>query len=184
MNQQNYNADTGAGYRVASLLAVILAALAIAVIPFQAVMVASKTVESSTLLNLLKAAIDSGNSIFGALPSFFLPGVLGTVYNLSIYVFLACLVGTAIFGLVGLLSGKGSLARTAVCLLAIGAAVYTISLNLILTNDAKSINLDFISLGLALGGAFIYVLTSTPQAGKISWLHFVQFILSVSLIEV
>lgn len=179
MNEQNYKSDTGVGYRLASLVAVIVAALAIAVIPFQAVTAVSQTPESLSLLKLILKAVNGNHTIFGFLPAFHLSGTIGTAYNLSIYLFFACLIAAAIVGLIGLFSGKGPIARASVCFFTIGAAVYTISANLICTTDATAINLDFLSLAVAMAGAIIYLGMSIPKIGKVAWLHFVQFLLSV-----
>ena len=189
MNEQNYKSDTGAGYRIASLAAIIIAALAIAVIPFQAITSVTKDgIESLSLLNLVMKAVKGSYTIFGALPAFALTGTIGTVYNLAIYMFFACLVTSAVVGLIGLFSGKGSIARASVCFLGIGAAIYSISINLAYTNffidpanaaDLNKINLDFISLAVAMVGAILYLVMSLPNIGKVAWVHFVQFILSV-----
>ena len=91
MFEQNQQTEPRAGYRVASLFAAIIALLAIAIIPFQALTAASQDPESISLLSLISKAVNGGYAEFGFLPAFELTGVSGTVYNLSIYVFAALL---------------------------------------------------------------------------------------------
>lgn len=180
MFEQNQQTEPRAGYRVAALFAAIIALLAIAVIPFQALTAASKAPESITLLKLIEQAVNGGYVEFGFLPAFVLKGVTGVIYNISIYVFTATLLASALFGLVGLFSGKAVVARTSACLLASGAAIYTVTSFLICSSTAISV--DFISLAITVVAALIYLAISVSKAGKIAWLHFVQFLFSFAFV--
>ncbi|MBE7080766.1 MAG: hypothetical protein E7371_05975 [Clostridiales bacterium] len=180
MFEQNQQTEPRAGYRVAALFAAIVALLAIAVIPFQALTAASQTPESISLLNLILKAVNGDYAEFGILPAFNLVGVSGIVYNVSIYAFAACLLTAAALGVVGLFSGKAPVARTSLCFLASGAAIYTVAS--LLVCSTSSISVDFLSLAIAIVGALVYTAISVSKAGKMAWLHFVQCILSLAFV--
>lgn len=188
MNQQNNNSNASWGYRFVAILALALSVLAVVVIPFDAI--ANATAEGKmlgvTLLDLIMEAVNGGNKMFGIIPAFALNGAVGTVYNLSIYVFAACLAVAAVIALIGVFAGKGGLARTSVCILTIGALVYTISYNLAVTMyynlDGASLVFDMFSLVIALVGAVLYLILALVKIGKLAWLHFLQFVLSVAFV--
>lgn len=178
MYTSDLKTDSGVGYRIASLLAAIVAALAIVLIPFQAVTAAAQAPESLSLLDIILKAVNGGHTALGFLPAFDLPGAIGIVYNVSMYIFAACLATSAVIGIIGLCSGKGTIARTSACFLFIGAAVYTISANLI----CASFTADLLSLAIALVAAVMYLIMSLTNIGKIAWLHFLQFVLSMAFV--
>lgn len=188
MNQQNNNSSASWGYRFVAILALAISVLAVVVIPFDAISAATADgkLPGVTLLDLIMKAVDGGNKMLGFIPAFALPGTIGTVYNLSIYLFAACLAVAAGIALINIFAGEGGLARTAVCLLSLGALFYTISYNLAVTKfynlEATKIVPDMFSLIIAVACAVLYFIMALIKIGKIAWLHFLQFILSVAFV--
>ena len=184
MSQQNNNSGASWGYRFVALLAVAIAALAVVVIPFQAIVAASgEATISGPLLDIIQKASEGDDALFGIIPAFALTGTLGTVYNLSIYLFAACIAIAAILGLIGLFAGKGGIARTSIGFLAVGAAIYAISMilttvNLFDVTTQQVLTDNIISLALVIGLAFLYCILAAVKVGKLAWLHFFQFLLS------
>lgn len=188
MNQQNNNSGASWGYRFVALLAVAIAALAVVVIPFQAITAASADgIIKGSLLDIIMNAVKGDDALFGFIPSYALSGTLGMVYNLSIYVFALCVVIAALIALVGLFTGKGRAARSAVGFLATGAAVYAISTVLVTVSlfnlDAQKVLVDnIIALAVVFGLAFLYCILAAVKIGKLAWLHFFQFLLSAAFV--
>ena len=188
MDQQNYNSSASWGYRFVAIIALAISVLAALAIPFDAIASAGADgkLVGVTLLDLIMKAVDGGNKMFGLIPSFALTGTIGTVYNLSIYVLVACIAIAAGISLINIFAGEGGLARTAICLIAIGALTYTISYNLAVTKfynlTATQIVPDMFSLVIAVACAVIYLIMALVKIGKIAWLHFVQFVLSMAFV--
>ena len=191
---QNAMAKNGApkakntGYRIFAFLLLVVAGLAVSILSFSVIKSAKADgIESLKLLSAAMGMLSSESA---------LEGTMGTVYNLSIYVFALCTCLCGLLSLIAIFAAKKApaLVRTAVCFLACGALVYTVCFAIAFkVYDATAafnfepmvalpITLDLFSAAIALVGAILCVVLAAIKAGKIAWLHFVQFLLSAGVV--
>lgn len=87
------------------------------------------------LVDILAAAFSSGEKVFGFLPAIF-AGKGGELYNISLYVFVICVVLSAIYAILANISVDAAPKRvnTSLLILAIGALFYTFSMTILLNS--------------------------------------------------
>ena len=181
------------GYRLFAVLLVAVCALAVAVLSFSAIYkVAGADIQKASLLTLIQdmLASNSGDSI---LPSLAVSGIVGTIYTLATYLFVAGVAIAAILSLVAIFYGAKAplLVRTALFYLTAGAILYTFSYTLalktyaenkMLTSPAQPVisSFDIASLAIAVGGLVFYFIFAAKKIGKKALFHLMEAVLSVA----
>ena len=186
------------GYRLFAILLFAVCALAVVVLPYNA-LYASTTTEgvknnSNSLMTILMDMFGAEGKLFGILPAFPISGKLGTFYTLAIYLFTLSIVIAVLLSIIAIFSAKKSpkLVRGALFFLACGAILYTgaysitaetLLSNRILKVTAKPYGLpvivDLTAMAMAIVFIFLRLLFSLKKVGKVAWVYGLQTFLSV-----
>ena len=166
------------GYRVFSVFVLALCALAFAVIPYGT---AIEGTASATLLNLLTGIFAStATPLFGVIPAYDVAGIVGTVYNLSIYLFVVFAAIAAILALVAIFTSKApAIVRASLSCLASGALIYTVAVS-VSTVSESLIAFDLMSIAIAAGAAVLATFCSISKIGKTAGANFLHFLLTLA----
>ena len=172
------------------LLAVLLLAACVGAffLPF-AVIVAGVagniTTDSKTLINIIKALIDSGEKLFGFLPVLTKGGLseLTLAVGLIVWAFPLTLVIAGVLSLVALFAKKKApkLVRTALYFMTAGSALYALSIAMAPAFTHGKVVFDLFSVVLFAVGAVFYFILMFPKTGKAAWMNGIHLVLSLAV---
>ena len=141
------------------------------------------TLEQTTLLKLVPELLKSETKLFGFLPVLTGTSLLGTVASLVLYALILALVISFILAVIGIFVKKpDGLVITVVFFVTWVAAAYALSI-LILTSYINTvvITFDWMSIGLAVVGAFFYWILMLVKTGGNAWMNTIHFFFSLAI---
>ncbi len=171
------------------LLAVLLLAACVGAffLPFAVIVAGAEgiTTESKTLINIIKALIDSGEKLFGFLPVLTKGGLseLTLTVGLIVWAFPLTLVIAGVLCLVALFAKKKApkLVRTALYFMTAGSALYALCIAMAPAFVNGTVVVDLFSMVLFGVGAFFYFVLMFPKTGKAAWMNGIHLVLSLAV---
>ena len=175
------------GYRLLSLLVLVLSVAAFFLPMFKG-LDSNNAVVSSKLLDTLLGSFKSGNKLFNALPIMTPNTMLGGIYGVSVYLCVLALVIAAFTALGAVFSKAKAPRRTKVALffLVFGAFAYALALMVVSTSnsaDGKS-TFDVVTFALTAVGVFFYFILVLVKIKKAVWINVFQGLLTFTYVVV
>ena len=164
------------------IFGLLLAALSVAVLFLPISVVKGAGLESAGLLSVLQGLFADGASskLLNVLPTLADASTsLGVYAALSFYVFVLCIVLSALFGIITLFAGKTCLLKTTAFFSAFGFLIYTMSI-VIVSFVGGAIALDVICLAGTAVALLIYFVLAVKKNGKTAWVNLLQCLLTVA----
>ena len=170
------------GYRLLAAL-FFLVCVAVVFLPV-GTFTSAWVVEQKTLIDTVKALLDSNEKLFGVVPVFFEQGTLmSKLPNLAIYFRVVTLLVAALVSFFAIFSSKSAprRTRTAVLVFTLGAALYALAILGVSNFQNLEPVYDLYTVVLAAAGLVVYFILVFAKLGKAGWGSNLQLLLSLAV---